>query len=202
MTDPHSSAPLHSRDDGPEKRPAQPEEPPRREGSDPHSLPDNHTPFYKPASDGGCGCEKEGSRSDPHGIPEDYTPPYEAKVSGNALLPPGVFRCTEADFAKICLAVAEVISAESLSAGNTDGIVKLSVCLGDRRKTVCVDLGKESRPDGLNGKMIVVVDNLEPRRFGTELSYGTALTAKDRDGRPVLIEVGGKGILESGGQLM
>lgn len=204
MTDPDTNTPQHSRDGGPEKHPPQPGDPARCEGSDPHSLPDDHTPFYEPVGDDGrgcsCACEMGGCRLEPHGITEDYTPLYKGNISGNTLLPPGVFRCTEADFAKICLAVAGVISFESLSTGGANRIVKLSACLGERQKTICVDLGRESRPDGLHGKMMVVVDNLEPRRVGMELSYGTVLTAKDRGGTPVLIEVGGKGILENGGQ--
>lgn len=90
-------------------------------------------------------------------------------------LPEGVAQCSFADFEKIRLAVAEIVSAEPHP--NADRLIKIRIRLGDREKQICAGIRGHYQPESLAGKRIIVVDNLEPRKLRGELSQGMLLAA-------------------------
>lgn len=95
-------------------------------------------------------------------------------------MPEGVAYCTFDDFAKIRLAVAEVVAAEPHP--NADKLLKLRVRLGEREKQICAGIRAYYAPESLVGKRIVIVDNLEPRKLRGEMSHGMLLAARRPDG--------------------
>jgi len=79
------------------------------------------------------------------------------------------------DFAKIDLRVARIVAAEQVD--GADKLLKLTLDLGDARRTVFAGIRAAYSPGELAGRHVVVVANLAPRkmRFGT--SEGMILAA-------------------------
>ena len=79
------------------------------------------------------------------------------------------------DFAKIHLATAKVLAAESIP--NTDKLLKLKVdCNGERQ--IVAGIAKYYKPEELIGKVIVIVENLKPAVLCGVESCGMLLAAK------------------------
>ncbi|NPA80614.1 MAG: methionine--tRNA ligase [Thermotogae bacterium] len=91
------------------------------------------------------------------------------------------------DFAKVKLRVAKVLSAERIP--KTDKLLKLTIDLGDERRTLVAGLGHVYEPEDLVGKSIVVVANLQPKKLRGVLSDGMLLAAHDEEGKPVILTV-------------
>ena len=91
--------------------------------------------------------------------------------------PKPVKYCTFADFTKVELRVAEIITAEDHP--NADKLLKLTIRLGERTKQICAGLKGVYEPEALVGKRIIVVDNLEPRKLRGEVSEGMLLAARE-----------------------
>ncbi len=98
-------------------------------------------------------------------------------MSASANETPGVVYCTFADFSKIHLRVAEILTAENHP--NADKLLKLSIKVGERTKQICAGIKAWYAPETLIGKRIIIVDNLEPRSLRGELSEGMLLAARD-----------------------
>lgn len=150
-----------------------------------------------------CGCDASFAasiRSDPHSMEESLPAGYSPALPEEAKLPAGVFRCTNEDFARVRLVVAEVIGAEIVA--EPAGALRLDVKIGGRTKPLFAQIGETYRPVELTGRKIVVADNLEPRRFGGALSYGAVLTVTGSDGKPRLVSVDDERMMKSGGQVM
>jgi methionyl-tRNA synthetase len=83
--------------------------------------------------------------------------------------------CTIDDFAKIDMRVAKVIKAEAVE--GADKLLKLQLDIGVGEKTVFAGVAQAYEPDQLDGKMVICLANLKPRkmRFGT--SEGMILAA-------------------------
>ena len=81
------------------------------------------------------------------------------------------------DFAKLDLRVARVL--ECREHPNADKLLILKIDLGLEQRQICAVLKAHYQPETLVGKLIVVVDNLEPRSMRGEASQGVLLAAKE-----------------------
>ena len=83
------------------------------------------------------------------------------------------------DFAKLKFRVGEVLEAEKVP--KADKLLKLTVDLGDEKRTIVSGIAQFYTPEELVGKKIIVFANLKPRKiFGIE-SKGMVLAAKDEN---------------------
>ncbi|RMD46787.1 MAG: methionine--tRNA ligase subunit beta, partial [Aquificota bacterium] len=81
------------------------------------------------------------------------------------------------DFAKLKFRVGQVIEAEKVP--KADKLLKLTVDLGDEKRTIVSGIAQFYTPEEIVGKKIIVFTNLKPRKiFGIE-SKGMVLAAKD-----------------------
>jgi methionyl-tRNA synthetase len=84
--------------------------------------------------------------------------------------------CTIEDFAKIDLRVAKVIKAEEVPEAKK--LVKLTVSLGgDVTRTVFAGIKAAYTPQQLEGRLVVIVANLQPRQMKFGLSEGMVTAA-------------------------
>lgn len=82
-----------------------------------------------------------------------------------------------ADFQKLELRVAEIISAAAHP--NADKLVLLKLRVGEREKQIVAGIKLHYAPETLVGKKIIIVDNLEPAVIRGETSEGMLLAASD-----------------------
>ena len=90
------------------------------------------------------------------------------------------------DFTKVDLRVARIIKAEEVE--GADKLLRLQLDLGEMgKREALAGIRGHYQPGELDGRLTVVVANLEPRtmRFGT--SEGMVLAASGEDGRPFLL---------------
>ncbi len=81
------------------------------------------------------------------------------------------------DFTKIKLMTAKVIEASKVE--KADKLLKLTVDLGDERRTLVAGIAKDYEPDEMIGKTVVIVSNLKPRKIMGIESNGMALAVND-----------------------
>lgn len=79
------------------------------------------------------------------------------------------------DFAKIELRVAKVLEARPHP--NADRLMLLQVDVGDAQKQIVAGIRAHYTPEQLVGKLIVVVNNLQPAVLRGETSHGMLLAA-------------------------
>ncbi|MBF0555099.1 MAG: methionine--tRNA ligase [Nitrospirae bacterium] len=84
-----------------------------------------------------------------------------------------------ADFAKVRLKTAKIISAEAVKGSNK--LIRLTVDSGEERQVVA-GIGKHYTPEELIGKTVVIVANLKPAKLMGVESQGMVLAASDADG--------------------
>lgn len=102
---------------------------------------------------------------------------------------------TTDEFNQIDLRVGKVKSAERVPGSHK--LIKLLVDLGDTERQIVAGIGKVYEPDNLLNKEIVIVANLEARKFTlpSDLgqvvleSQGMLLAARGEDDSPVLLTV-------------
>jgi tRNA-binding protein len=82
---------------------------------------------------------------------------------------------TYADFAKLELRVAKVLEVRPHP--NADRLLLLQVDVGDEQKQIVAGIRQHYEPDQLVGKLIVIVNNLEPAKLRGEDSNGMLLAA-------------------------
>jgi methionyl-tRNA synthetase len=82
---------------------------------------------------------------------------------------------TYADFAKLDLRVAKVLEARPHP--NADRLMLLQIDLGEEQKQIVAGIRQHYDADSLVGKLIVVVNNLEPAMLRGEPSNGMLLAA-------------------------
>ena len=88
------------------------------------------------------------------------------------------------EFSKLKFRVGEVLEAEKVP--KSEKLLKLTVDLGDEKRTIVSGIAQYYKPQELIGKKIVVFTNLKPRKiFGIE-SKGMVLAAKDDKGLRLL----------------
>ena len=85
-----------------------------------------------------------------------------------------------ADFARVDLRVAEVLTAEPIA--KTKKLLKLTVALGnDETRTVVAGIAQRYAPEELVGRRVIFLANLEPAKIRGVESQGMVLAAGDRD---------------------
>lgn len=90
------------------------------------------------------------------------------------------------EFNKISLVIARVIEAEKLP--KADKLLKLTLDMGDSRRTVLSGIAQHYTPDEVIGRMVVLLENLEPRTMRGVESQGMILMADGPDGKPIFLE--------------
>ncbi|WP_422927307.1 methionine--tRNA ligase subunit beta [Singulisphaera sp. PoT] len=83
------------------------------------------------------------------------------------------------DFAKVELRVAKVLEARPHP--NADKLLLLQIDVGDVQKQIVAGIKQHYTPEQLVGKLIVVVNNLEPAMLRGESSNGMLLAATSGD---------------------
>ena len=89
------------------------------------------------------------------------------------------------EFAKVQLRIAEVVEAEKVP--KTDKLLKLTLDLGDERRTVVAGIAESYQPEDLPGRKLVLVANLKPAKLRGIVSEGMILAAHDGQGNLGLI---------------
>lgn len=85
------------------------------------------------------------------------------------------------DFAKIDLRVARIVTAEHMEEAKK--LLKLTISLGgDDRRTVFAGIKAAYQPEDLEGRMVVVVANLAPRKMKFGVSEAMVLCAGEGEG--------------------
>ena len=83
------------------------------------------------------------------------------------------------DFAKLELRVAKVLEARPHP--NADKLLLLQIDMGDHQKQIVAGIRQHYAPEQLVGKLIVVVNNLEPAMLRGETSNGMLLAATSEE---------------------
>jgi tRNA-binding protein len=91
------------------------------------------------------------------------------------------------EFSKIQLKVGKILSAENLPGYKK--ILRLTVDLGGEKREIMSGLAKHYQPEDIVNKNVIVCTNLEPRKFGDQVSDGMILAASSENGRPILLTV-------------
>jgi methionyl-tRNA synthetase len=87
-------------------------------------------------------------------------------------------------FKKVELVAAKVLQAEIIK--NSEKLIKLTVDVGDKKKTIVAGVGKFYKPEDITGKVIVIVNNLKPTKLMGEESHGMLLAASTKESIVVL----------------
>ena len=84
------------------------------------------------------------------------------------------------DFAKLDLKVATIKEAEDIE--NADKLYKLTLDDGtDEPRTICAGIKEHYTPEQLQGKQIIIIANLAPRKMRGIESQGMLLAASSGD---------------------
>lgn len=92
---------------------------------------------------------------------------------------------TYEDFSKIELKVARVIEAEKVE--NSEKLIRLKIKVGEKEKQIVAGIGKFYNPQDLINKLIVIVDNLEPKKLMGFESEGMLLAASNEEELSLII---------------
>lgn len=92
---------------------------------------------------------------------------------------------TYEDFSKIELKVARVIEAEKVE--NSEKLIRLKIKVGEKEKQIVAGIGKFYKPQDLINKLIVIVDNLEPKKLMGFESEGMLLAASNEEELSLII---------------
>jgi methionyl-tRNA synthetase len=112
-------------------------------------------------------------------------PAAERAVEAAAEPPPKSASATVSyeDFQKLDLRVGRIVTAEPVP--KADKLLKLTVDVGQERRTVVAGIAASYRPEALVGRSIILVANLAPRTLRGVESQGMVLAAES-DGQIVL----------------
>jgi tRNA-binding protein len=92
---------------------------------------------------------------------------------------------TVEEFWRFDLKVGKILDAEKVTGAQK--LIKLIVDLGDEKRTIVTGIADQHGPSELNGKKMVFVTNLKPKKvFGIE-SKGMLLLAEDQNKQTYLI---------------
>ena len=94
-------------------------------------------------------------------------------------------RITLAEFQRARLRVARVSAARAHP--NADKLIVLEIDVGGSSRQIVAGIRKWRTPEDLVGKLVVVVENLEPAVLRGEKSEGMLLAAQDDDELALLV---------------
>jgi methionyl-tRNA synthetase len=123
------------------------------------------------ASAGGAsaGHAETNKSTSPAAGPAHTTPPADARAAGGNMI-------SIDEFLRIDLRVAKVVSAEQVA--GADKLLKLRLDVGELgEREIFAGIRTAYDPATLNGRLIVVVANLEPRKMRFGMSEGMMLAA-------------------------
>lgn len=89
------------------------------------------------------------------------------------------------DFGKVDLRIARIIAAEHVE--GADKLLKLTLDLGDGKRTVFAGIKSAYTPEQLLGRLTVMVANLAPRKMKFGISEGMVLAASGENGAGLFI---------------
>ncbi len=93
------------------------------------------------------------------------------------------------DWQKLNIRTAKILKAEDIL--NADNLYKLTLDAGEfGKRTVCAGIKQHYEKEELEGKSVVFLENLEPRKIKGILSEGMVLAAEDENGKIVLLSAG------------
>ena len=107
------------------------------------------------------------------------SPPPTPQPSAGPTPAPGPSLVSIADFKKLDLRVARVLEARAHP--NADKLILLKVDVGDQQKQIIAGLKQWYAPESLVGRLIIVVNNLQPAMLRGEESNGMLLAATSGD---------------------
>jgi|YelNatPaOPRAMG01_1025707.scaffolds.fasta_scaffold24965_3 methionine--tRNA ligase beta chain len=93
------------------------------------------------------------------------------------------------DFAKLDMRVGMVVEAEAVKGSSK--LLKITVDIGDSKRTVVAGIAETHRVEDLLGKRVILLTNLAPKRFMGILSEGMLLAAEDKSGGVYLLTTDG-----------
>ncbi len=94
-------------------------------------------------------------------------------------------------FSFVDLRVAKIEKVEDVE--GSEKLYKLEISLGEEKRILAAGLKKYYKPEDLEGRKIVVVRNLKPRKIFGILSQGMLLAGNDeKEGRPYILEPEGE----------
>ncbi len=88
------------------------------------------------------------------------------------------------DFKKLDIRIGKVVSAERVE--GSDKLLKLEIDLGKEIRQIIMGMAKFYEPDYFLNKELIILTNLEPRKFMGIESQGMVLAA-DVNGEPILL---------------
>jgi len=95
-------------------------------------------------------------------------------------VPEGVALISIDDFGKVKLATAEVVAADPHP--KADRLLILQLKVGEKTKRIVSGIREFYTPEQMIGKMIVIVDNLQPAKLRGEVSEGMLLAVRLPEG--------------------
>lgn len=116
------------------------------------------------------------------------TPSEEKKENPTEEKQEGKAEVDFATFEKMDLAVAEVLHCEKVK--GADRLLLFTLSLGDEQRTVVSGIAEHYRPEELQGKKLVLMANLAPRKIKGIVSHGMLLSSLDKStGKLKVLEV-------------
>jgi methionyl-tRNA synthetase len=89
------------------------------------------------------------------------------------------------DFVKVDLRVGQVVSAERVK--GADKLLHMKVDIGEEEpRTIVAGIAESYSPEGMIGRKVVIVANLQPRKLRGIESNGMIVAASLEGGKPVL----------------
>jgi methionyl-tRNA synthetase len=106
-------------------------------------------------------------------------------VAPGTAAPGAADRISIADFMKVELRVAKVLTAEKVE--KSKKLLKLTVDVGTEHRTLVAGIAEAYEPESLVGKTVVIVFNLKPAKLMGIESNGMVLAASPEGGKPVVV---------------
>lgn len=103
------------------------------------------------------------------------TPPPSSESTGELEKDPIAEQISFDEFAKVDLRVAKIVKAEHVK--GADKLLQLTLDLGGELRNVFAGIKSAYKPEQLEGKLTVVVANLQPRKMKFGISEGMVLAA-------------------------
>jgi methionine--tRNA ligase beta chain len=88
------------------------------------------------------------------------------------------------DFKRLDIRIGTVLAAEKVA--RTDKLIKLKVDIGTETRQIVAGMGEFFTPESFVGKQLVILTNLEAKKFCGEESQGMIMAA-DVGGTPILL---------------
>lgn len=108
----------------------------------------------------------------------------EKTEKAEAAVPAGKPEITIDDFAKVEMKAGTVLSCEKVK--KSKKLLRFQIALGSETRQVLSGIAEYYKPEELEGRQVVVVTNLKPRKMAGEESNGMILCAES-EGRPILL---------------